>query len=92
MTFLIANISAYGGNVGGNGSAGTIYLKDRAQVNGDLIIDNGSITSSLNTPLKTDLNKLRNLIVRKQGALDITKEIMIENDLSASTGGRIARQ
>jgi len=69
MTFLIANISAYGGNVGGKGSAGTIYLKDRAQADGDLIIDNGNVASPLDTPLKAALNTFRSLIIRNRGHL-----------------------
>jgi hypothetical protein len=48
----LANISAAGGKVGSgtnpisNGGAGTIYLKDSAKANGDVVVNNGGVTTS----------------------------------------------
>ena len=51
--FDTGNITAYGGTAFDNGGAGTIYLKDQInQVYGDLIVDNGGITTTgYSTPL-----------------------------------------
>src|SRR5262249_30545941 len=51
------------------GSAGTIYLKDNAQANGNLIIDNGNLASSVDTRLKTGLTVFRRLTLRNSGRL-----------------------
>jgi|GEM_PF-4910609 len=52
-TLPVANISAFGGKwynggtLSGNGGAGTIYLKDNAKTNPDLIVNYGSIATSV---------------------------------------------
>jgi len=92
LTQYSGQTKANGNATTASGSAGTIYLKDNATTNGDLIIDNGNASSALLTSLNTNLNTFRNLIVRNQGALDIMKEIAIVKDLSVSTAGRIGRQ
>ena len=51
------------------GSAGTIYLEDNAEASGDLIIDNGGLTSGLTTPLRTDLTTFKSLEIRNRGKL-----------------------
>ncbi len=56
--FDIANISAKGGDkqsntLNENGGAGTIYLKDSFQNNGDLIIDNGGVPHDKLTTLRS---------------------------------------
>ena len=71
MTFPEANVQARGGNVAISASAGTIYLKDNAQPLGDLIIDNGGVSSGYVTPLKTALSSFDELKIRNYGALDI---------------------
>jgi hypothetical protein len=92
-TFPVGNTIARSGTptLFGQGSAGTIYLRDNAQSYGDLYLDNGNIASNLNTPLHTVLTRLRNLTLRNKGTLSIEMEINIENDLRVLTGGRIAR-
>jgi hypothetical protein len=91
-TLPIDGVKAPGGSSARSGTAGTIYLKDNAQANGDLVINNGNIDTVLNTPLSTNLTRFRNLFVRNKGALNIDFEIAIENDLSVSTGGRVGRK
>ena len=51
--FDTSNISARGGQGGGNGGAGTIFLKGTAQANGDLIIDNVGVVSQHSTGLRS---------------------------------------
>src|SRR3972149_4816974 len=62
-----------GGGGGGSsrGRAGRIHLQDNAQANGALIIDNGGVASSLNTPLRTALATFRSLRVRNFARLSV---------------------
>jgi hypothetical protein len=76
LSFPVANISARGGNAGKVGAAGTIYLKDNAQTNGDLIIDNGGIISGLITPLRTALSAFRSLKVRGNQNLQVASSVV----------------
>jgi hypothetical protein len=69
MTLPDTSISARGQAYGG--SAGTIYLKDNAQANGDVIIDNGGVASSQATPLRTALMAFRSVRVRSAGRLEV---------------------
>ncbi len=72
MTLASGNLVATGGTGPGvAGSAGTIYLKDAAQANGDVIVDNASILSPLTAPLRTTANVLRSLTLRNGGSLQI---------------------
>jgi hypothetical protein len=45
------NIQCYGGSTYSTGAAGTIYLKDNAQPTGDLIVNNGNISSGVYTSM-----------------------------------------
>ncbi len=89
-TLPVANISARGGNVTNNGSAGTIYLKDNAQAHGDLIVDNGSIGSNLSTPMRTALSSFRSLVVRNAAKVSVTGSefatLTLEQPLSVTNG------
>src|SRR5205823_12925705 len=60
---------ADGGDNTRPGSAGTIYLRDTDESLGELIVDNGSVSSSLTTAAKTGLNALRSLTVRSSASL-----------------------
>ncbi|MCP4341776.1 MAG: hypothetical protein GY799_23560, partial [Desulfobulbaceae bacterium] len=79
ISFPDDNIYAYGGNTGNRASSGTIYLKDNAQTNGDLIIDNNTATG-LYTPFRSSLNLFRNLTIRDYGNLN-----PISNDVNVIT-------
>src|SRR5207249_3173931 len=69
---------------------GTIYLKDNAQANGDLIIDNGNVASTLNTPLRTALSAFRSVTVRNQGRISVAAadvpSLTIEQAMAMSGG------
>lgn len=52
-----------------HGAAGTIYLKDKVQANGELIIDNKGNLSSAFTTLNTTLNTLHTIRLKNQGKL-----------------------
>jgi hypothetical protein len=80
MTLPEGNVVAAGGSGGGlpqSGGAGTVYLKDRAQPSGRLILDNAGILSSLSTPIMTSLALLGDVILRNgvQNTLDITRRV-----------------
>ena len=69
MSLPSANLVARGGtgNSSSNGGAGTVYLKDNAQADGDLVVDNGGPVPGLYTRLMTERTTLRNLTVRNAG-------------------------
>ncbi|GEM_PF-5200740 len=74
MSFPTENLQIYGGYAGVNAAAGTIYLKDKARANGDLIIQNGNIVSALYTPLTTNLTTFRNMKILNKGRLHVNKD------------------
>lgn len=73
-------------------SAGTIFLQNSAEDRGELIIDNRNLSIARNTSLLTFQSAFRNLIIRNKGALNVDKQIAIENDFLISGGGRLARE
>jgi hypothetical protein len=73
-SFPDVNFAIYGGTAGNltsrYGASGTVYLKDKAQANGDLIVDNAdNNASSFVTPLRTALTTFRSVKVRHRGRL-----------------------
>jgi len=91
LSFPAERISARGNTGGYKSGAGMIYLKDNAQTNGDIIVDNANISCQLYTPWKSGLTTIQNLSVMKAGKLDIGEEINIEGQLLINTGGIIGR-
>ncbi|MCP4411300.1 MAG: hypothetical protein GY808_01820, partial [Gammaproteobacteria bacterium] len=73
ISFHENNIYVYGGSSGNPASSGTIYLKDNAQANGDILIHNNDVISSLYTPLKTVLTTFRKMTVKHYGKLNPTQ-------------------
>jgi hypothetical protein len=71
LSFPDANLAAQAGTVDGadKSASGTIYLKDNAQANGDLIIDNGGTLPTVDTPLQANATAFRSVKVRNQGRL-----------------------
>ena len=63
------NVSARGGTSNSSASAGTVYLKDNAQLTGVLIVGNNNITTSLFTILRTNLPSFQRLSVLNRGQL-----------------------
>ncbi len=90
-TFPTTGYLARGGTYIGTASAGTIYLKDNAAAHGDLIIDNGNLTSSLDTPIRTALTTFRSLTVRNRGRVNLvaseTPALTIEQPVVVSGNG-----
>jgi hypothetical protein len=69
-SFPEANLGTHAGSATSDkSSGGTIYLKDNAQANGDLIIDNGGLIATVETPLRTSVETFRSVRVRNQGRL-----------------------
>src|SRR5262249_26842938 len=89
LSLPATNVSAHGGSASRSGAAGTIYLKDSAQANGDLIVDNGGITSNQVTPLRLTSGTLRSLTVRGRGSLGIgsadVPSLTVEQPVLATT-------
>jgi hypothetical protein len=71
ISFPQDNIKANGRSGYNSGAAGTIYLKDNAQTNGDLIVDNNSISSDRDTPLSTELTILKRIDIKNLGRLSL---------------------
>jgi hypothetical protein len=77
-----------------------VYLKDSALTYGDLIVDNGSLSTALFTRLMTQTSRLRSVAVRNVGrlAMDSATTLAITNpggwDLDVESGGvvELARQ
>jgi len=69
MSLPDSNISARGGTSQYSASAGTIYLKDNAQSTGIVIVGNNNITTTLFTPLRTNLPSIQRLSVLNRGQL-----------------------
>jgi hypothetical protein len=89
MTFPNDNISVYG-NIGLStlhGSSGSIYLKDKSQTYGDLIIDNANIVSTVNTPLLTNLTIFTNIFIRNKGRLIVSDNYSFLNTEILLTDG-----
>ncbi len=53
------------------GSAGTIYLKDSADVSGTIIVDNGGVASTVTTPHLTGLPDSESITVQNQGRYNV---------------------
>ena len=75
LQFFAGNIGAGGGKSSSgnnsllNGGAGTIYLKDSAQLNGDLILDNGGVVTGWSkSPRRLTLGDVR---TRNGGSLGL---------------------
>jgi len=83
-TLPVANIVASGGQTGTgsnstrNGGAGTIYLKDNAKTNGDLILDNRGIDSGENS---TQIKSLGRAVIAI-----ITHDSLVKNGASWISG------
>ena len=98
-TLSLANISASGGesNSGGtsnNGGAGTIYLKAADRTKGDVIIDNGNITTSNTTSVPgVDYGEIA---VNGGANASVFRDLSYEGDVTftgslTTTGGITAR-
>jgi hypothetical protein len=75
-TMVDTQFQARGSNTGENltaskGSAGTIYLFDSSQNTSRLLLENGVSTSSLNTPLRTQVSSLNELRLTSAGRLRV---------------------
>jgi YD repeat-containing protein len=90
-TFSDASVEIHCGSTGIVGAAGTIYLKDNAQTAGDLIVDNGAVSSSVSTPLKTALSGFRVVTVRSAGQLGVVSTdvaaFSVTQPVSVMSGG-----
>jgi len=78
MTFPSANINVRAARWK-QGAAGTIYLRDNALSHGVLLVNNGSIVSSTNTPLRTQLGRSRTCGIGR-GRL-----VLVSTDVAAFT-------
>lgn len=77
--FPAENISAQAGDGYDKGSAGTIYLWENSQTNGDLIIDNGNIISALSTPLRTSLTDFGSIAIKNKARLLVQEDLTLKD-------------
>jgi len=88
-SFPSAQITARGGDGIRPGSAGTIYLKDNAESYGNLIIDNGNVTTLLMTPRMTIYRNFDSLIIRNKGRLWVDSTLVHASGSVLVTAGSL---
>jgi len=91
-----ANITAWGGKsgngstAGSNGGAGTVYLKDNAKTNGDVIVDNGGIATTKTTVVSGgnyDLNVTGGALTSVAGDVSMGTDMTLSNCTLVISGG-----
>jgi hypothetical protein len=89
LTLPVANITARGGRGAGgggtaayNGGAGTVYLRDRTKVHGDLILDNGGMATAGFTPMPG--GAYSSLEAREGARVSVAGDLETDKDLTLS--------
>jgi hypothetical protein len=103
--FPEANVLAQGGTTVNilesayYGGAGTIYLKDNVLANGVLIVDNGTVNSPQESPLRTSLATFKEMRIRNTGRLGVAsanvaslavEDVRVESSATLTLGAGVA--